>query len=82
MLEVAMEDQATGSAASALSCYLALNRGESGRRRFEVTQGVEMGRKSIIGVEVLVGERSEGREVEGVKISGNAVVVMEGNLRV
>jgi len=82
MLEVAMEDPATGSAASALSCYLALNRGESGRRRFEVTQGVEMGRKSIIGVEVLVGERSEGREVEGVKISGNAVVVMEGNLRV
>jgi predicted PhzF superfamily epimerase YddE/YHI9 len=82
MLEVAMEDPATGSAASALSCYLAMTGEESGRRRFEVTQGVEMGRKSVIGVEVLVGEGEEARKVEGVKISGNAVVVMEGNLRV
>ncbi|KAH6722786.1 hypothetical protein BKA61DRAFT_626119 [Leptodontidium sp. MPI-SDFR-AT-0119] len=86
MLEVAMEDPATGSAASALSCYLALCGGDYGRRRFEVTQGVEMGRKSVIGVEVFVGEGhgrgEEGRRVEGVRISGNAVVVMEGNLRV
>lgn len=86
MLEVAMEDPATGSAASALSCFLALCGGDYGRRRFEVTQGVEMGRKSVIGVEVFVGEGlgrgEEGRRVEGVRISGNAVVVMEGNLRV
>ncbi|KAH9211326.1 hypothetical protein DL95DRAFT_369894 [Leptodontidium sp. 2 PMI_412] len=87
MLEVAMEDPATGSAASALSCYLALCGGDYGRKKFEVTQGVEMGRKSVIGVEVFVGEGlgqgEEGRRrVEGVRISGNAVVVMEGNLRV
>ncbi|KAH7355362.1 phenazine biosynthesis protein phzF [Rhexocercosporidium sp. MPI-PUGE-AT-0058] len=84
MLEVAMEDPATGSAASALSCHLALHEGRSGRRRFEVTQGVEMGRKSVIGVEVFIGEDwgGKGMRVEGVRISGNAVVVMEGNLRV
>ncbi|KAH7411413.1 phenazine biosynthesis protein phzF [Cadophora sp. MPI-SDFR-AT-0126] len=82
MLETAVEDPATGSAASALCCYLAMKGGESRRRRFEVTQGVEMGRRSVIGVEVLVGQGKEGRKVEGVKISGNAVVVMEGNLRV
>ncbi|CZT51843.1 related to phenazine biosynthesis protein phzC [Rhynchosporium secalis] len=85
MLEVAMEDPATGTAASALSCYLALHGAGSERmRRFEVTQGVEMGRKSVIGVEVFLaqGRAEEERVVEGVRISGNAVVVMEGNLRV
>ncbi|KAL2070246.1 hypothetical protein VTL71DRAFT_13272 [Oculimacula yallundae] len=83
MLEVAMEDPATGSAASAMSCWLSLNGGSERRRRFEVTQGVEMGRKSVIGVEVFLGNGlgEEKRAVEGVRISGNAVVVMEGNLR-
>ncbi len=93
MLEVAMEDPATGSAASALGCYLALEDGRIGERTFEITQGVEMGRRSVIGVEVVIGDGAsnggfdggrgrDGRRVQGVRLSGGAVVVMEGNLRV
>lgn len=80
MIEVAMEDPATGSAASALSAWLSLKGGGSGR--FEVTQGVEMGRKSVMGVEVAVSERDMKRRVEGVRLSGSAVLVMEGSLRI
>lgn len=48
------EDPATGSAASALTCYLAMQSMGVEKRpeqtmRFLVTQGVEMGRKSEIG---------------------------------
>jgi PhzF family phenazine biosynthesis protein len=78
MLEVGMEDPATGSAASALGSWLALREGRS--RRFEVTQGVEMGRRSVIGVHV--GLDGDGKKVVGVRLSGCAVVVMEGSLRV
>jgi PhzF family phenazine biosynthesis protein len=78
MLEVAMEDPATGSAASALATYLALRERRS--RKFEVTQGVEMGRMSVIGVDVAL-DRA-GKRVENVRLSGCAVVVMEGNLRI
>jgi predicted PhzF superfamily epimerase YddE/YHI9 len=53
-----------------------------GIRRFEVTQGVEMGRRSVIGVEVTVDEKNMERRVEGVRLSGSAVLVMEGSLRI
>jgi PhzF family phenazine biosynthesis protein len=78
MLEVGMEDPATGSAASALSCYLSLREGRS--RRYEVTQGVEMGRRSGIGVQVELDR--DRKRVQSVRLSGCAVVVMEGNLRI
>lgn len=78
MVESTMEDPATGSAACALSSYLALR--ENRTRTFEITQGVEMGRKSVIGVEVVV-DRDE-RRVQSVKLSGSAVLVMEGTLRI
>ncbi|KAG0652463.1 isomerase [Hyphodiscus hymeniophilus] len=78
MIESTMEDPATGSAACALGSYLALRQNRT--RKFEVTQGVEMGRKSVIGVEVVVDK--EGRRVESVKLSGSAVLVMEGTLRI
>jgi PhzF family phenazine biosynthesis protein len=78
MLEIAMEDPATGSAACALGSYLALKGKRT--RKFEVTQGVEMGRESVIGVEVVVAD--SGREVESVRLSGSAVQVMEGSLRI
>jgi predicted PhzF superfamily epimerase YddE/YHI9 len=77
MLELTMEDPATGSAACALGSYLALKEGRTSR--FEVTQGVEMGRMSVISVEVVVSE--EGKKVESVRLSGSAVQVMEGSLR-
>jgi PhzF family phenazine biosynthesis protein len=78
MLEVAMEDPATGSAASALSSWLALRERRGGK--FEVTQGVEMSRSSEIGVHV--GLNKEGTRVESVRLSGCAVMIMEGNLRI
>ncbi|KAF8247519.1 Diaminopimelate epimerase-like protein [Wilcoxina mikolae CBS 423.85] len=75
------EDAATGSAASALSGWLAVRNGGGGsrRRRFEILQGVEMKRSSEISVEVEVGE---GGEVVGVAIEGKAVKVMEGQLEI
>jgi PhzF family phenazine biosynthesis protein len=78
MVESTMEDPATGSAACALGSYLALR--ENRTTKFEITQGVEMGRRSVIGVEVVV--RRERRRIESVRLSGSAVLVMEGTLRV
>ena len=77
MVESTMEDPATGSAACALCSYLALTENRSSK--FEVTQGVEMGRRSVIGVEVVVD--TEGKKIQNVRLSGAAVLVMEGELR-
>ena len=75
------EDPATGSAASALTCYLSLQQEPAKQRaRFMVTQGVEMGRKSEITVEVT--KTSDGMAIEKVELSGTAVKVMEGSLEV
>ncbi|KAI0872918.1 hypothetical protein GGS24DRAFT_465557 [Hypoxylon argillaceum] len=85
MVELGFEDPATGSAASALGAYLTLAQ-EKKATRFQMTQGVEMGRKSVISVETTLGEGGEG-EVGEVKLGhvylgGTAVVVMQGTLRV
>lgn len=80
MIEGIMEDPATGSAACGLCCFLAMTVGGGRRTRFEVVQGVEMGRRSEIGVEVTLKEG--GGEVERVELSGSAVKVMEGTLEV
>jgi len=69
-----LEDPATGSAASTLAGYLAEKKGE-GRWKFEIVQGVEMGRRSKIEVEVEVGKSGS---VEKVLLGGEAVAVMEG----
>lgn len=75
-----MEDPATGSAACALGCWLTLQRGMPGITvRYEITQGAEMGRDSVIHVEVKLGTGRELR-IEGVKLSGNAVIVQCGTI--
>jgi len=84
MLEMTMEDPATGSAACALGSYLAMmgkgvDVGE-GVGRYEITQGVEMGRRSVIGVDVMV--EAGGKKIKSVRLSGSAVKVMEGRLRI
>jgi PhzF family phenazine biosynthesis protein len=72
------EDPATGSAACALSSYLTLTDAKPGDTvRYEITQGVEMGRQSDIGVEVKLG--ADGK-VETVHLSGSTVQIMEGKL--
>ena len=80
MMEVSFEDPATGSAASALCSFLTLTEEKKGRK-FEVTQGVEMGRKSVISVETTVKDEDV-LKLEDVFLGGTAVVVMKGTLNV
>ena len=71
------EDPATGSAACDLGAYLALRRGGKGAvYDLDIEQGVEMGRKSVIGVSARLDGTGEG--VESVVLKGTAVSVMEG----
>lgn len=51
------------------------------RYRYEITQGVEMGRKSVIAVEVVMKD-PQGSEIDQLLLSGQAVKVMEGRLLV
>ena len=66
------EDPATGSAAGPLAAYLVTNRLASEERPVIIEQGQAMGRPSRIEVHVRGG---------GVRVSGTAVVVVEGHLR-
>jgi len=80
------EDPATGSAACALACYLAV-RGFGGQLNevaFEFEQGVEMGRRSVIRVKVTLDDTSEpgSRFVKNVLLEGQAVKVMEGTINI
>ncbi|KAM0554000.1 hypothetical protein ACHAPJ_007075 [Fusarium lateritium] len=78
-----MEDPATGSAACALSCYLALYTLSAESIRFRITQGVEMGRESLIMVDVEVETNGAGeRKVKTVHLGGKAVEVMSGVIQV
>ncbi|KAJ5788405.1 hypothetical protein N7457_003395 [Penicillium paradoxum] len=75
-----IEDAATGSAASGLAAYLALTEGKPGQHlQYHVVQGVEMGRRSDIGVGVeLDGEK----KIQKVVLTGSAVSVSEGKVLV
>lgn len=72
------EDPATGSACAALGGYLA-SRSESteGTMRWVVEQGFEMGRPSILEVEV---DKAAGA-ITAVRVGGASVMVCEGRLR-
>ena len=80
MIHGLLEDPATGSAASTLSSYLALQRlgsnTESRTTTIAIQQGVKMGRPSEIGVEV----KTEQGKVRSVSLSGNAVRVASGSI--
>ncbi|KAK3994237.1 phenazine biosynthesis PhzC/PhzF protein [Cladorrhinum sp. PSN332] len=78
MTELGFEDPATGSAACTLASYLSLAEKAEKGARFEITQGVEMGRRSEIVVEATVGNA----EVKEIFLGGTAVVVMNGSIRV
>jgi PhzF family phenazine biosynthesis protein len=66
------EDPATGSAAGPLAAYLVARKLASERRPVIIEQGSAMGRPSRIEVRVSGG---------GVRVSGNAVLVVEGRLK-
>lgn len=78
MIDALCEDPATGSASSALCCYLSQQLGEqtSPRRRYELTQGVEMGRESNIVVDITIKDAA----IDQVHLSGKAVKIMKGTL--
>lgn len=85
-----LEDPATGSASSALAVYLACYHPHRTApddtsiltHKFEFVQGVEMGRRSVIGVEVVTEGGGNDRRVRKCTLSGTAVQVMEGTLTV
>ena len=73
------EDPATGSASAALAAYLvSLAPEQAINQRVTIEQGVEMGRRSIIEVDVV---KKDGR-VTDVTISGACVSVMRGEITV
>jgi trans-2,3-dihydro-3-hydroxyanthranilate isomerase len=76
------EDPATGSAAGALGSYLVWHnvvRPHDGVGTLTVEQGVEIGRRSMIHVEVAVGN---GGEITEVRVGGQAVTVIQGEVSI
>lgn len=72
------EDPATGGAAAALAgVVMTFDQPTAGTHRYRLEQGLEMGRPSLIELELVV----EGG-LEVVRIGGSAVVVAEGALQV
>jgi trans-2,3-dihydro-3-hydroxyanthranilate isomerase len=73
------EDPATGSACAALGGYLAARHPRhDGTLRWVIEQGFEMGRPSIIELEV---DKRHGA-VTGVRVGGSTVLMSEGQLEV
>ena len=71
------EDPATGSASAALGAYLvSLAPDRDMNVRITIEQGVEMGRRSIIALDVV----KSGGIVTDVVISGSCVPVMRGEI--
>jgi trans-2,3-dihydro-3-hydroxyanthranilate isomerase len=72
------EDPATGSAAVGLGGYLAARdpRGD-GTLQWRVEQGFEMGRPSLLDVEV----EKRGGATTAVRVGGRTVIVCEGSMR-
>lgn len=79
MLQDTMEDPATGSASCALSALLAMKLKLGQKTTFEITQAVEMGRQSDIGVVITLNNRLDA--VESMELSGSSVKVMEGTVQ-
>lgn len=73
-----VEDAASGSAALALAAYLTMTGEREGVNRFDFVQGVEMGRRSEIGVDVGWGDGG----IESVELVGGAVEISEGRIRI
>jgi trans-2,3-dihydro-3-hydroxyanthranilate isomerase len=71
------EDPATGAAVSALGGYLGIRAPErDGTVQWVVEQGFEMGRPSLLHLEV---DKKDG-EITGVRVGGSSVLVSEGTM--
>ncbi|KAF2724372.1 Diaminopimelate epimerase-like protein [Polychaeton citri CBS 116435] len=76
MIEGLLEDPATGSASCGLGALICLEAKVGGE--FCITQGVEMGRRSDIGVKVTLSD--DKASVSRIDLKGTAVHVMQGKL--
>lgn len=73
------EDPATGAAVSALGGYLGIRAPESdGTLAWVVEQGFEMGRPSLLYLEV----DKQGGEITAVRVGGSSVLVSEGTMEI
>jgi PhzF family phenazine biosynthesis protein len=79
MIAGSWEDPATGAASCGLGAMLALQQRSSKTTTLKLTQGVEMGRRSEIGVVTTLSDNWEG--VENIELCGTAVQVMHGSVR-
>ena len=74
-----VEDPATGAAAAAFAGVIAkFDQPPGGSHRYVIEQGFEMGRPSMIGLEIDM----DGGDAAAVRISGDAVIVGRGSLDV
>jgi trans-2,3-dihydro-3-hydroxyanthranilate isomerase len=72
------EDPATGSANACLAGYLAARTPREGTMRWDVAQGVEMGRPSRLSIEA---HKQQGR-IDAVRVGGGTVIMAEGTMTV
>jgi trans-2,3-dihydro-3-hydroxyanthranilate isomerase len=72
------EDPATGSAAAALSGWLARHYGSDGPQHWQILQGEEIGRPSIISLDY----DQRGGSAVRVRVGGSAVMLAHGTLNV
>lgn len=72
------EDPATGSANACLAGYLAMRTPRDGHLRWDVAQGVEMGRASRLTIEA---EKTDGA-LTAIHVGGSTVLMSEGTLNV
>lgn len=73
------EDPATGAAATALAGHLADRDGlADGKLRWQIGQGLEMGRPSVLEIEA---DRRHGQTV-GLRVGGASVLVIEGTMEI
>lgn len=71
------EDPATGSAAASLAGWLGVHDPlQEGTIRRAIAQGIEMGRPSRLEIEI----DKQGGEVTAVRVTGNAVLISEGDI--
>lgn len=81
MIETSFEDPATGSAACTLASYLTISEKAGRGAHFDITQGVEMGRRSEIAVDSVAQVDESGEvTIKELYLGGTAVVVMSGSI--
>jgi len=73
-----VEDPATGSAVAALAGVLAASGLGDGRHEFDIEQGYEVGRPSLLSLSIAI----HGGALEAASVGGDAVIVSEGAIEV